>query len=237
VIQASAVGEVMTANGFSLNSLSTGRALHEDKANFQRTLSRYRGPEIANDGKPIFLDIVYSSKHMGRGVDQLWLGIYRMICTNGLITGQNFFNFGIRHAGDTYQVLDAGIKLALAQRDKLTALIEKSRAITLSPDQYQVLYQSALNSLVPEHATNVRHSLGKVQRMDDAGDSAWLAFNRIQENATNGLITYQVENKDDNGMVIGRRNMAVRPVKANTARDTLLNQNLSDALESIVKAA
>jgi hypothetical protein len=236
-IQASAVGEVMTANGLTLSSLSTGRARHEDKRDFQKTLSRYRGPEIANDGKPIFLDVVYSSKHMGRGTDQLWLGIYRMICTNGLIAGTNFFKFGVRHAGDTYNQLDAGIKQALAYQAKLTELIEKARSIELNPDSFKVLEDAAINALVPSHAINVRHTLNRVRRLEDAGNSAWLVYNRIQENAMHGRIAYQVETKDENGNFLELRHMTVRPVKVNTNRDTQLNQSLFDALEGVIKAA
>ena len=234
VIQAFGVGQVMEANGFSLTGLSTGRARHEDKRDFQRTLSRYRGPDI---GSGNFLDVIYSSKHMGRGVDQLWLGVYRIVCTNGLIAGSNFFKFNVRHSGDTYQTLDTGIKAALATKDRLAALIDKANAITLTPDQWRVLETAAIDALVPQHAVNIRHNLRRVRRVEDQGDSAWVAFNRVQENATQGLIVYESETKDDNGNIIAHRNMSVRPVKPNTARDTTLNQGLFDALESIVNAA
>ena len=233
-IQASAVGQVMAENGLTLSSLSTGKARHADKVDFQRTLSRYRGPDIGNGN---FLDVIYSSKHMGRGVDELWLGVYRMVCTNGLIAGSNFFKFGVRHAGDTYQNLDAGIKLALSHKDKLTALIDKAQSIELTPDQYQVLHAAAIDALVPSDAFDIRHQLDKVRRADDTANNAWVAFNRVQENAMRGAIVYRKETKDDNGNVIDIRNMSVRPVKVNTNRDTALNQSLFDALESIVKAA
>lgn len=236
-IQASAVGQVMQSNGFELVSLSTGRARHEDKKDFQRTLSRYRGPEISNDGKPVFLDLIYSSRHMGRGVDELWLGIYRVVCTNGLIAGTNFFKFGIRHSGDTYQNLDIGIKEAFDYKDKLTTLIEKAQSTTLGPYQYQVLKDTAINALVPNHAINVRHSLDLVRRPEDQGNTAWAIFNRIQENAMHGRIAYQTQKRDESGQVIGLREMHVRPVKTNSNRDTVLNQSLFDSLQNILNAA
>ena len=231
VIQASSVGDAMASHGLSLVSLSTGRAKHADKADFQRTLSRYRGPEIA-DG--VFLDIVYSSKHMGRGVDCLYVGIFRSVCTNGLFTGTSFFQHNVRHSGNTYDNLNLGIAAALGMQGKLADTIKRLQGIVLTPEQRELLALEAVKLLTPEKALQVKHRLLKsTGRIEDSGLDAWTSYNVIQENGMQGNNIAYTLNRTD---LLGRdnvRHMAARPIKTNSVKDAEFNQGLFDAVLKI----
>lgn len=236
VIQAASVGEAMTSNGLQLVSLSTGKAKHEDKANFQRTLSRYRGPEISKDdnGMPIYLDIIYDSKHMGRGVDKILLGIYRTVCTNGLITGSNFFKYAIRHNGNTYDNLNQGIVMALESAAKLTDLINRMKQVQLSVEEQNEFANNAVKLLTPKDTLQVMHHLLKRQRQEDTGNDLWSVFNVVQENGVRGhSIGYTLRSVDNQGKESVRA-MNVRAIKANTARDADFNQGLFDVAAKLV---
>lgn len=228
-IQAASVGDAMTRNGLALVSLSTGRAKHADKVDFQRTLSRYRGPEIGRDGdKPMHLDVIYDSKHMGRGVDRILLGIYRMVCTNGLFVGSNFFKFDIRHNGATYENLDQGIAAALTMANKVAETIKRMQSIQLTPEQREQFARDAIALLVPKAAGQVKHRLLKTHRDADQGNDLWTTFNVVQENAVSGRnVVYQLSKADDKG-IITVRNQVARPIKANTGKDADFNQGLFD---------
>src|ERR1035437_6982207 len=122
VIQASSVGQVMANHGLNLVNLKTGRGRLESTIDFQSTISRYRNPNpisFDSNGKAIFLDVIYQSKHMGRGQDRVYIGIYREICTNGMQAGYTFFERCIRHSGDTFIQLNDAIVAALAMAGKL----------------------------------------------------------------------------------------------------------------------
>lgn len=235
VIQAASVGEAMANNGLTLVSLKTGRARHEDKANFQRTLSRFRGPQIGEDnGKGIFLDVVYSSKHMGRGVDNIFLGIYRMVCLNGLMAGSTFFSQSIRHSGNTYENLNAGIVAALDSAAKLRETIERMKTLQLTVDQKQALALEAVKILTPAKALQVKHRLLAPKRQEDTGSDLWSVFNVIQENAVQGhSVGYTLANVDSFGQETTRA-MNVRAIKPNTAKDADFNQGLFDIAAKLV---
>ena len=235
VIQASSVGDAMQANGLKLVSLQTGRARQEDKANFQRTLSRYRGPMIAEDnGKGIFLDVIYSSKHMGRGVDEIFLGIYRMVCLNGLMAGRTFFRQGIRHNGDTYESLNSGIVAALDSAAKLGGIVNNMKQLQLTVDQKQELALEAVKILTPEKALQVKHRLLAPRRTEDTNNDLWSVFNVIQENAVQGhSVGYTLASVDAQGRE-SRRIMNVRAIKPNTAKDAEFNQGLFDVAAKLV---
>lgn len=230
VINPSAVGQAMNSQGLALQTLSTGRARHADKADFQRTLARYRGPEIGNG---IYLDIIHDSKKLGRGCDELLLGIYRVVCTNGLITGKSFSNVRIRHSGDTYEQLNNGIAALLAQKDTLAATIERMQNTKLSLEQVNALIDAAIKLVVPEKAFNVRNSLNKIRRQEDKNNDAWSIFNVVQENTVQGKVSYQLASVNDNG-VETVRTYSVRPIKPNTNRDRVVNAALFDAALKLV---
>lgn len=234
VIQPSAVGEVMASHGLKLATLSTGKAKHQDKADFQRTLARYRGGEIQEG---LHIDIIHDSKKLGRGVDRLLLGIYRMICTNGIFAGSNFFSFEIRHTGNTYEKLNEGIAAALAQQSKLVDAIKYLQSVELSDETQRSFAENAARLLVPENALNVKQALLHVRRQEDATPNAWTIFNRIQENAMHGgRVGYTLVSKDDNGLDVVR-NMTTRVIKANTGKDAAFNQALFDMALDVAKAA
>ena len=230
VINPSAVGNAMQEQGLALQTLSTGKARHADKADFQRTLARYRGPEIGNG---IYLDIIHDSKKLGRGCDELLLGIYRLVCTNGLITGKSFSSVRIRHSGNTYDQLNEGIAALLSQKDTLAATIERMQNTKLSLEQVNALIDTAIKLVVPEQAFNISNSLDRIRRVEDQQNDAWSIFNVVQENTVRGKVSYQLATNNEQGIATVR-NYNVRPIKPNTNRDRIINSALFDAALKLV---
>ena len=226
-IQAASVGQAMTNHGLNLVSLSTGKARHEDKIDFQRTLSRYRGPSI---GEGVNLDIVYDSKHMGRGVDRILLGIYRLVCTNGLFVGKNFFSFDVRHAGDTYLNLNRGIDAALEISAKLGDTVKKMQSIQLDDAQRFAFAKEVTALLIPsEGVMDVRERLLKPNREIDKANDLWTVYNVVQENAVRGgNLVYSKRTKDPMTGIETVRRMTQRAIKPNTGKDATFNQALFD---------
>jgi hypothetical protein len=233
-IQASAVGDAMQSHGLTLSSLSTGRAKHEDKADFQRTLSRYRGPELFQEnGKPVHLEVIYDSKHMGRGVDRILLGIYRMVCTNGLFVGKNFFTHEIRHNGATYDNLNVGIAAALNMASKLAQTVQRMQTIQLNDAQKEAFALEAVKLLTPDSALQVRHRLLAPKRAEDTSNDLWTVYNVVQENAMQGRsVGYTLQSLDAFGRP-STRAMTARAIKPNSGKDADFNQALFEVAEKI----
>src|ERR1700722_2404306 len=228
VVTPAVVGEAMVNHGLQLASLSTGKGRHEDKKDFQRTLSRYRGPQIS-DG--VHLDIIYDSKHMGRGCDRILLGVYRMICTNGLFVGMNFFKFDVRHNGNTYDSLHLGIDAALKMKHQLSQVIANMQGIELNPIQQGAMALEACRLLVPEHGVDVHHRLLVANRVEDRKNDLWTTYNVIQENAMQGRLTYRLPKIENE--VTTLRQMSARKIKPNSGKDAGFNQGLFDIAEKM----
>lgn len=226
VVTPAIVGEVMAENGMVLSTLSTGRAKHLDKVDFQKTMARYRDTNEVLPG--IHLDLLYNSKHMGRGVDELYVGIYRVICTNGMVAGAAFHRGAVRHSGDTFNSLSLAIQTALTKRLELTDLIARMQATQLDTERVKFLVDGAVKLLVPDTAVNVRSSLTLVRRADDASNDLFTVFNRIQENGIAGRVAYDLIQTDTERGTHTVRHMTARRIKANTQRDLEYNQGLFD---------
>ena len=70
-----------------------------DKANFTKHLIRLRHVDARPTVSGLFPEIVLINSHDGLSSYRLMSGIYRLICSNGLIAGNTYEQVKIRHQG------------------------------------------------------------------------------------------------------------------------------------------
>lgn len=225
VITPALAAQVASDAGLELTTLGTGRARKAEYGDFQKTMARYRGPEILPG---IFLDVLHINKHLGRGVSEVMLGIYRLVCSNGLVVGHSFYRAGVRHTGNAQADLLDAFKTALLMRDKIGEIILKLQNTSLDAAQIKQFADEAASLVVPTDAKQVAHRLDVVRRAEDAENSAWNVFNRVQESIVQGRnVAYTLESVTDDGQTKVRA-MNARAIKPNTQRDADVNGALFD---------
>lgn len=234
-IQPASVGSVLAQKGYNLISLITGRAKHEDKANFQRTISRYRSNEpFEIDG--LSLDIIYVGNHMGRGCDELILGFYRGVCANQWNVGTNFEVVKVRHSANANQVLSEGIDKLLEQRAKLIETIQKMRSTQLTSEQVIELAKKFATIRLGDvkDIVSIDHTaLLQVHRDEDKPLDLFTVSNVLQENALRSRISYTVHSKDKHGNSTVR-NMTSRIVRESSTKMVDLNGQFFDEALKLV---
>jgi hypothetical protein len=173
-------------------------------------------------------ELVIMNSHNGRSTVRAYAGVFRMVCSNGMvISEQSFGQIKLRHFGEhntfanfnkvltemaqKLQVLDArlskldGILLSQAEQRRLARHVMKLRAV---PDWVE-----------PHHVLEVHR---KEDELDAAGmRSAWVTFNVIQENLTTRTIVHERE---------GQRNVQLRPLSGARAH-VLTNEKIWQGLE------
>lgn len=107
--------EGMMKEGFLPFSVMQARSRSESRREYTKHLIRFRHAEMLK-GTPhvgqLFPEIVLINSHDGSTAYQLMSGIFRLVCTNGMITGTQYGDYKIRHQGDiTGQVIDASYKV------------------------------------------------------------------------------------------------------------------------------
>lgn len=180
---------------------------------FQKHIVRFRNesqlPVQVGEYVP---ELVLFNSHMGSSAFKLMSGVFRLICTNGLVTGDTFDSQTVRHTGFAVEKAERAIKLITDQMPRTIEGVEKMRAVNLNDSERMALAESALELVKdPEGKYSINpKSLISPWRYQDARDtSLWSTFNVIQENVIKGGVR-RVDS-------LGRRNRtrAVQDVKKN----------------------
>lgn len=132
-------------------------------------------------------EIVMLNAHDGTSTLRLLSGLFRLVCSNGLVVQSHALveEVRIRH---THKALDEALTAA---RTVMAASIEAARQIhrweqVMLTSGQQVQFASEASSLWTGMIPAA--DLLTVRRHEDAGDDLWRVFNRVQENLTVGGI-------------------------------------------------
>jgi hypothetical protein len=194
---------------------------------FKKHLVIFRNPEIvvkSDDGETVYPQILLSNSHDGLSSFQFRAGLFRLVCTNGLvISTKDFGAMSIRHKGYSFEELK---KTVFELVEKLPVTIEtlnKFREVTLTEEQKVEFALSAIGIRFGENGAEVQvEELLKPIRKEDEGDELWQVFNVIQEKLSRGGFKYKASTG---------RNKTARSIK-NFNRDIELNEQLYELAES-----
>lgn len=135
-----------------------------------------------------FLEIVVLNSHDGSTAFRLSLGIYRLVCSNGLVVGKDVVPpVSIRHIGYASSYVKTAIARLLSQVETIKNTVDKLQSTQLTIEQYTAFINLALQvrGLKP-HSVNAEQ-LHIPRREEDKGTTAWVVLNRIQEYAIQGF--------------------------------------------------
>jgi hypothetical protein len=184
----------------------------------------FQNPDLMIKGKngdDAFPRIIVTNSHDGLCSFQFRIGIYRLVCSNGLVVADEEFSaFSIKHKGYTFEELKTVVAQAVADLPNKVDVLNKMQVRMLTADEQRQLAidAMALRATNPD-AKYTEASIEDVltaTRKEDEGDSLWLVFNRIQESIING------------GYSAALRGSKVRKVKKikSFERDLQVNQDL-----------
>lgn len=166
-------------------------------------------------------EILFLNSHDGTSAYQLRVGLYRAVCTNGLVVSEGTFPvFRVAHRGDI--VADV-VRAALQVSERFEALassVERMERTRL--DQLERLDFAAQAVALRFHGaseTGLEPSRLLVpRRAEDAGEDLWRTFNVVQENVLRGGIVRRTAS----GRLM--RTRAIRAIR----EDVRLNAGLWD---------
>ena len=137
-------------------------------------------------------EVVFLNSHDGSSAYQLRMGIYRVVCLNGLVVSKGAFPAcHVAHRGDIVDDVVAGA-LEMAERfGELAGQVERMEALRLLKDDQLKLAEDAMALRFPE-ASGDRPAASQLlgcRRVEDGGNDLWSVLNRIQENLLTGGLT------------------------------------------------
>jgi hypothetical protein len=186
---------------------------------FQKHMIVFRNPEImikGKDGDDSFPQILLTNSHDGKAAFNFRVGIFRLVCSNGLVVSDaDFSNVSIRHINYTFESLQAKVAEMITKLPNLVQKINLFKSTELTEAQMTDFAQKAMELRTKERV-NIMDVL-TVDRPQDSGNDLWVVFNRVQEKLLGG--SYRA----------GKRK--ARSVK-NFQKDIELNEKLFELAEA-----
>ena len=155
---------------------------------FQKHVVVFRNPDImikGKDGDDAFPQILLTNSHDGKAAFNFRVGIFRLVCSNGLvISDADFSNVSIRHINYTFESLQAKVAEMITKLPNLVNKINTFKQTQLTEEQMKDFATKAMQ-LRTKQQVDVMEVL-TAERPQDEGNDLWVVFNRIQEKLTGG---------------------------------------------------
>lgn len=142
-----------------------------------------------------YIEILLTNSHDGSSTFRFEAGIFRVICSNGLVVKDNDLGtLKIRHQGYDFETLRALINLMVEKLPDVVGRINKFSDTLLEDDNINDFALKAAQLRFGDEMIDYNiQSLLEVTRKEDEGNSIWCVLNRLQEKLVNGGFQYQNE--------------------------------------------
>ena len=164
------------------------RVRHDDRRDYTKHMIRLRHASQINGAEAN--EIVLLNSHDGTSSYQMLAGMFRFVCSNGLVCGDTVADVRVPHKGDVAGSVIEGAFEVLSGFERVKESRDLMRAITLDEGEAEVFARSAL-ALKYDPTDNKPAPITESQilmprRFDDRRPDLWSVFNRTQENLTKG---------------------------------------------------
>ena len=207
--------------GFQPFMVTQTRTRHEDRRDYTKHMIRLRHASQIN-ARGEANEIILLNSHDGTSSYQMLAGMFRFVCSNGLVCGDTVADVRVPHKGDVAGQVIEGAYQVLHGFDRALESRESMQAITLEEGEAEVFARAALSLKYddPDKPAPITESqILMPRRFDDRRPDLWSVFNRTQENLTKGGL----QGRSANG-----RRQQTRPVQGIDS-DVRLNRAPLDA--------
>ena len=209
---------------------ATQRATRSNGRNpaFTRHMVRLRETTAKPVVGDVFPEVVISNAHDGQAKLSIWGGLFRLVCSNGMVTGfGGSHTAGVfRHVGDA-EVIRTNIKDCVAKSKSTLTIVKRLSKTVLTQAQQEKFAADAIRATWDEDKFDPSLVL-EAKREEDKGNDAWRVFNRVQENLIRGGVRFPSSDSDRVHMTRGITHIG---------RSIELNVALWDLMKSYADAA
>ena len=170
--------------------------------------------------------VIFVNSHDGSSTARFMAGLYRFICSNGLVIGKTIAEARQRHAGDAAADLIWRMREMAKRTERAFSQIERWYKIQLTaPQRNQFATIAAQLRWGDAHMYSAEEILTPRRAEDDHGD-LWSTYNIVQENTVRGGLS---------GLSRSGRRATSRPL-ADIERDLTFNGQLWQVAEEVAEA-
>lgn len=191
---------------------------------FSKHMVSFQNPDIkitSQDGDDAFPRILLTNSHDGMQAFKFSVGIFRLVCSNGLVVAdEQFSDFKIKHKGYSFEELRNVVRQAVEDLPNRVQVMNdmKNRILTQEEKNQLALDAMLVRAGVKtlEYDKETIEDILEPKRDADKGDDLWRVFNVIQEKITQG---------DFHAALTGAKVRKVRKIKS-FEKDMKVNKEL-----------
>jgi len=229
------VVESLMSEGWQIMQASQNRTRIAEKKFFTKHLIRFRREnELAiND---VFPEIVLINSHDRGSAYQMHAGLFRLVCSNGLIVADaTFSKISVRHSGQIVDEVRKSADIISAEMPRVLTGVEAMKLIELTKNEQGIFAETAKRMKYGEESPLQSAQLLEPRRHGDVGNDLWSTFNRVQENITKGGNHYLIPaHRDEEGNYVRAKSRRTRKINSIT-EDTKINKALWFLAEEMKK--
>lgn len=198
------------SQGFEHVGTSYAKPRKLERQGFQKHILIFERPDLTiDDGNSLRLLAVNS--HDGTSSFVLNLGVFRLVCANGLVVGDSFFNCRIPHKGtDFFSRVGQSIEQAVSIAPGVVDSVKRMQDISLSLGQVKDFKNFCFELRVTKEGAKLLPETLNPVRTEDLSHDLYTVFNRFQERVIRGGIGYTYT--DDQGVTRRRRTSALKGI-------------------------
>lgn len=221
--------QVITAlekEGYLPVKANQSRSRTEGKREFAKHCIRFRHVDaVATLDSGLFPELVLTNSHDGLSSYKLQSGLYRLVCSNGMVAGTTHQEIRVRHQGDIVSNVIEGTFEIMENSQRLIESAETMGQIMLNePEQH--LFANAVHGIYFDGSDSPLVEAIKpdqflrVRRSADRKQDLFTVFNRAQENVIRGGLTGYY--RDDKGYTKRSSTREVTSIDKNNALNRAL---------------
>ena len=206
---------------------------------FSKHMIAFQNPDIkisSEDGDEAYPRILLTNSHDGMQAFKFSVGIFRLVCSNGLVVAdEQFSDFKIKHKGYTFAELRKVVKTAVEDLPNKVKIMNdmKSRILTQEEKNKLALDAMLIRAGIKPDSDKAKkfnyddetiEDILDPKRDEDKGDDLWRVFNVIQEKITQGEFSAALR---------GAKVRKVRKIKS-FEKDIKVNQELFKLATSVI---
>lgn len=135
-------------------------------------------------------EIILLNSHDGTSMYQMLAGVYRFVCSNGMVCGETLSDIRVRHSGNVVDNVIEGACHILEDFALVDAQKDSMKALVLNDGEQAAFARAALALRYDTTATTPapisERQLLQIKRLEDSATDLWTTLNRVQENMLGG---------------------------------------------------
>ena len=128
--------------GFMPVKATQSRTRIADKKAYTKHMLRFRHVDSKPTVGGLFPEIVLVNSHDGLSSYKLMAGIFRLVCSNGLVAGNTFRQVRVKHQGDVIGNVIEGTYEIVSEANRALEHTDKMGAVILSPEEKLIFAES-----------------------------------------------------------------------------------------------